>query len=122
MLVKGPGHPILQVFFYRSQCSTPRRSSTTASTTDTKPKVNASDPSLDRIEARRYNLRPLKKPDYTYPVIQEKLKHEESSSTEDNTESDSESDSDKTILITPVNSDQEPGPVGAGHTRGPPST
>ena len=41
------------------------------------------------------------------------MKHEESSSTEDNTEPDSESDSDKTILITPVNSDQEPRPVGA---------
>ena len=98
--------------FYRSQCSTPRRSSTTASTTDTKPKMNASGPSLDRIEAWRYNLKSLKKPDYTYPVIQEKLKHKESSSTEDNTESDSESDSDKTILVTPANSDQEPGPVG----------
>ena len=37
--------------FYWSQCSTPGRSPTTASTTDTKPKVNASGPSLDRIEA-----------------------------------------------------------------------
>ena len=74
--------------------------------------MNASGPSLDRIEAWRYNLRSLKKPDYTYPVIQEKLKHEESSSTEDNTESDSESDSDKTILVTPANSNQEPRPVG----------
>ena len=74
--------------------------------------MNASGPSLDRIEARRYNLRTLKKPDYIYPVIQEKLKHDESSPTEASTDLDSETDSDKTILITPANSDHEPEPVG----------
>ena len=100
----GVRHAHTSSVFYQNQCSTPKRStSTSASSSTSKPKVNADGPLEDRMEACVYNLRKQKRLDYTYPVIQEKLKHE--SSTE--SETSSEMDSDKIIIVTPTQSNQD---------------